>query len=65
MSEAEIINAIKKLKNSKSPGEDGITKEMINYGGDLSWKATTILIRQIFNGLKIPEEWKIIITVPI
>ena len=29
--EIEIVEAIQKLKNRKSPGEDGITNEMIKH----------------------------------
>jgi hypothetical protein len=63
--EREIVEAILKLKNRKSPGEDGIINEMIKYGGPTLWKEITVLIKQIFKSFKIPEEWKTNIVMPI
>ena len=65
VNEIEIVEAIQKLKIRKSPGEDGITNEMIKQGGPKLWKETTVLIQQIFKSSKIPEDWKVNITIPI
>lgn len=61
----EVISAIKKLRNRKSPGEDGITNELIKYEGPNARNATIILIRQIFQNCVIPSEWKTNTIIPI
>ena len=65
VNEEEIVEAIQKLKNRKSPGEDGITNEMIKQGAPKLCKEATVLIQQIFKSSKIPEDWKTNITIPI
>ena len=65
INEIEVVEAIHKLKNHKSPGEDGITNEMIKYGGPKLWHETTVLIKQIFKSSNIPVDWKTNITIPI
>jgi hypothetical protein len=53
------------LKNRKSPGEEGITNEIIKYGGPKLWHETIVLIKQIFRSSKIPVAWKTNIIIPI
>jgi hypothetical protein len=65
INETEVVEAIHKLKNRKSPGEEGITNEMIKYGGPKLWHKTTVLIKQIFRSSNIPVDWKINVTIPI
>lgn len=65
INETEVVEVIQKLRNRKSPGEDGITNEMIKYGGPKLWQETTVLKKQIFNSSKITEDWKTNITIPI
>jgi len=65
INETEVIEAIQKLRNRKTPGEDSITNEMIKHGGSKLWQEMTVLIKQIFHLSKIPEEWKTNITIPI
>ncbi len=35
MERGEIVEAIRKLKLGKAPGLDGITAEMLKYGGEI------------------------------
>ena len=62
VTEEEIMTTIKKLKNRKSPGEDGITNEMIKYG---LISEIVKLIKQIFQRSKVPDDWKTSIVIPI
>uniref|UniRef100_A0A1B0GQC6 Uncharacterized protein n=1 Tax=Phlebotomus papatasi TaxID=29031 RepID=A0A1B0GQC6_PHLPP len=57
INEDDVELEIKKLKNRKSPGLDGITNEHLKYGG---YKLTTELTRG-----EIPTDWKTCITIPI
>jgi hypothetical protein len=54
--ETEIVEAIQKLKNGKSPGVDSITNEMIKYGGPKLWHETAVLIKQIFKSSNKPVD---------
>jgi len=49
INETEVVEMIQKLRHRKTPGEDGITNEMIKYGGSKLWQETTVLIKQIVN----------------
>lgn len=55
---AEIENALKQLKNKKSPGEDKISIEMLKLGGRDLLEAVRILINKCINSGSIPEKWK-------
>ena len=61
----EIDNTLKTLKNRKSAGEDGITNEMLKYGGPHLWEQIYVLIDQVFRISTIPEEWKTNIVISI
>ena len=62
----EISEGLKKLKNYKSPGEDGICNEQLKYGSG----GLTMWLKEIFDKVwceeKLPEDWLkgLIITVP-
>lgn len=65
ISREEIDNAIKKLKNGKSPGHDKITAEMIKNMGTVG----KLILHQIYNRVwkeeKVPTDWTIGVIVPI
>lgn len=56
--EEEIIKQVKRLKNNKAPGEDGITAELLKAAGPITIKEITNIIRDIWNTERIPDEWK-------
>jgi len=64
--EAEVEKAIKRLKNNKSPGVDGITSEMIKVGGQRLLKEIHGMCNQIWRGESTPEEWiqSVLVTIP-
>ncbi|XP_036145297.1 uncharacterized protein LOC118646456 [Monomorium pharaonis] len=60
INEELIGRAIDKLKNKKAPGLDGISMEAWKYGGAAIRKGLTVLIKKIWLGDSIPEDWKAI-----
>ena len=61
----EVVLAIEKLKNHKSPGIAQIPAEMINTEGRTIRSEIHKLIHSIWNGEELPEEWKELIIVAI
>src|ERR1700733_229235 len=61
----EIEMAIKNLKTKKAPGEDNITAEMIQAGGDCSTEMLHTLYYQIYRSKECPKDWGKAIIVPI
>ena len=61
----EVEQAIKKLRNNKSPGNDNITAEMIKQGGEPLVKEIHRLCNMAWEQGRAPEEWKrsILITI--
>jgi hypothetical protein len=61
----EVIGRVRKLKNGKSPGIDGITGEMIKNGGenviDWIWK----LCNKAFAEGIVPKDWSRAVIVPL
>ena len=53
----EIRAAIKKLKNHKAAGLDGVTAEMLKAGGDTVVKALKVIIDDIWYSGVWPEDW--------
>lgn len=61
----EIQRTIRKLKNRKTPGVDGITNELIKIGRSLLTAELGVLFNKILNDRRIPAQWKESITIPI
>jgi len=53
-----VRRAIQRLKNNKSPGNDGITGEMIKCGGDIVTKKLHRIINTAWKEGHTPSEWK-------
>lgn len=54
--EEQIEQTLKKLKNRKSAGKDGIQNELLKYGGTKLTKELTKFINKIIQRSQIPEE---------
>jgi hypothetical protein len=61
----EIEECIKKAKNNKAPGENGIAAELIKYGGEGILDAMHKLISMIWITEEIPQSWNRGIICPI
>ena len=61
----DVRKAIKKLKNGKSPGVDGITSEMLRYGGDCMVEWLTRVCRVCLDEGRVPDDWIRAVIVPI
>ena len=58
VSKAEIRRAIKSLKNSKAPGEDMITAELLKADLEFTTDRVKKLIDTIWSLEKVPHKWK-------
>src|SRR3984885_13144471 len=56
--EDEVRGAIQRLKNNKSPGNDGITGEMIKSGGEIVVRELHQIINTAWEEGYTPSEWK-------
>ena len=54
----EIHHHIKRLKNGKTSGEDGIIAELLKSLGPQSLQEITHIIQEIWQTEKLPNEWK-------
>ena len=54
---SEVVDALKKLKNFKSPGVDGITNEQLKYGESGLVDRLVSLFRKVWEDEQIPEDW--------
>ena len=61
----EVRKAVKKLKKGKSPGVDGITSEMLIYGGEGLLRLLTRVCNVCVAEEKVPADWVRAIIVPI
>ena len=63
-SSEEVACALRKLKNHKSPGVDGISNEQLRYGSDGLVGPLVEIFGQVWDEEAVPEEWlKGVITV--
>ncbi len=60
---SEIVEAIRKLKLGKVPGPDGITVEMLKYGGELVIDWMVWICNLAWEQSRVPEAWSKAITV--
>ena len=54
----EIHSHIKRLKNNKASGEDGITAELLKNLGPNALREITQIIQKIWRTEQIPDDWK-------
>ena len=74
-SDIEMEKAIGKMKVRKSPGKDGVTAEVLKYGGEQIRRMVFEIVREMWRRASEaeagkeaedwPEEWKVRITVPL
>jgi hypothetical protein len=55
----EVEDVRKKGKYGKAPGPEGITMELLKYGGEKITKILTTLMNSILHGDTIPNEMKL------
>lgn len=61
----EVVEALKALKNRKSPGQDGIPNELLKYGGHQLTNELLKLINKIVSSHTIPNKWRTSIMIPL
>lgn len=61
----ELEEAIKKMKNDKAPGEDGIAVELIKEGGEVLREKVLELMNECWRRKEVPENWGKTILIPI
>ncbi len=65
ISDDEILNAVKKLKNGKSPGADGIPTEATKETCSILLPFYTRLLNEILNTGNFPDSWNLGLIVPL
>ena len=63
--ECEVRHALKKMKDGKATGADGIASEMINALEDYGLERTTKLLNKIYDTGKIPDDMKKSVFIPL
>ena len=61
----EVVQAIKRLKIGRAPGDDNITAEMLKYMGNKATNVFRDLLNEIVAKKSIPSDWNIGIILPI
>ncbi len=61
----EVEEAIARLKCEKAVGMDGITAEMLKYGGDAVVDVMLLICERAWIKGEVPDDWKKAITVPL
>ncbi len=57
--------AVARLKCGKAAGMDGITAEMLKYGGDAAVEWMLLICEQAWKKGEVPDDWKKAIIVPL
>ena len=65
ITEEEVDQAVRKLKNNKSPGPDGLISEFFKYGLNILKPVITHLFNVIFNTATFPTQWREAIIIPL
>ena len=61
----EVTLAIKRLKNNKSTGSDGIPAEYLKAVGDVLAEHLHIVLQKVWSEEELPPEWNISVICPI
>jgi hypothetical protein len=56
--EEELDNVLKKLKNNKAPGEDGLNLHLFKYAGKLFDRRVLKFLNTVWYEGTIPESWQ-------
>ena len=64
-STSELTDSIRRLKNKKYPGKDGITNEMIGHLGKTAKQKLLMIYNQSWKTGEFPHAWKEAIIIPI
>ena len=57
--------AVKRLKNGKAGGDDGIVAELLKYGWEVVINWLFQVLTEVWREKRVPEEWKKSILVPL
>ena len=58
ISENEVEDAVKRLKNGKAAGDDHIAAELLKHGGRIVIQELTKLLNQCWREQKVPHDWR-------
>ena len=65
ITEEEVIKELKKMKNGKSPGIDGLTADLLKEGGGEVITEITTLFNSVYKTGVVPEDWGKAVICPI
>lgn len=61
----EVRRAIRRLRNGKAVGVDGVVAEILKYGGEWMLESVWRVCADVFRGERVPLEWLRAIKVPV
>ncbi len=61
----EVEKAIARVKWEKATGMNGITAEMLKYGGDIVVEWMLLICERAWKRGEVPDDWKKAVTVPL
>uniref|UniRef100_A0A8D8V6E2 Craniofacial development protein 2 n=1 Tax=Cacopsylla melanoneura TaxID=428564 RepID=A0A8D8V6E2_9HEMI len=61
----EVCNAIKRMRNNRAPGEDGVVAELIKYGGYAVENTIHDIIKEVWENETMPDSWNVGVICPI